>query len=76
MQKCFNPPLPPDLLLSFYISSAKLICAAYHMQQTTAAAACRQVFHVYQVRIGFMEVFYARANPLVLKIWQFAFVHS
>jgi len=46
--KCFNPPLPSDLLLSFYISSAKLICAAYHMQQMNAATAGRQVFHVYQ----------------------------
>ncbi|KJH52473.1 hypothetical protein DICVIV_01319 [Dictyocaulus viviparus] len=27
----FNPPLPQDQLLSFYISSCKLVCASYHM---------------------------------------------
>ncbi|KAK6017770.1 hypothetical protein OSTOST_16703, partial [Ostertagia ostertagi] len=33
----FNPPLPQDQLLSFYISSCKLVCASYHMvsKQTT-----------------------------------------
>jgi len=46
-QKCFLPALPADLLLSFYVSSAKLICAAYHMQiQPTTG---RQTFTVYQV---------------------------
>ncbi|KHJ75596.1 hypothetical protein OESDEN_13880 [Oesophagostomum dentatum] len=27
----FNPPLPQDQLLSFYISSCRLVCASYHM---------------------------------------------
>ncbi|VDO78691.1 unnamed protein product [Haemonchus placei] len=27
----FNPPLPQDQLMSFYISSCKLVCASYHM---------------------------------------------
>ncbi|KAK6051802.1 rogdi-like family protein [Cooperia oncophora] len=27
----FNPPLPQDQLLSFYISSCKLVCASYQM---------------------------------------------
>lgn len=46
INKCFIPALPADLLLSFYISSAKLICAAYHMQSQTATG--RQTFIVYQ----------------------------
>uniref|UniRef100_A0A915KBG2 Uncharacterized protein n=1 Tax=Romanomermis culicivorax TaxID=13658 RepID=A0A915KBG2_ROMCU len=45
INKCFNPALPPDLLLSFYISSAKLICAAYHVQNLGAAG---RSFNVYQ----------------------------
>ncbi|MFH4980789.1 hypothetical protein AB6A40_007498 [Gnathostoma spinigerum] len=29
--RCFNPSLPSDLVFSYYISSSRLICAAYHM---------------------------------------------
>ena len=29
--KSFNPPLPHDILLSYYIASAKLVCAAYQV---------------------------------------------
>uniref|UniRef100_A0AC35GJY1 Protein rogdi n=1 Tax=Panagrolaimus sp. PS1159 TaxID=55785 RepID=A0AC35GJY1_9BILA len=29
--KSFNPPLPHDILLSYYISSTKLVCAAYQV---------------------------------------------
>lgn len=32
--KCFTPPLPNDMLLSFYIVSHKLMCAAYILQET------------------------------------------
>jgi len=46
INKCFTPPLPQDLLLSFYVASYKLICAAYHMQQPTVPG--RHTFHVYQ----------------------------
>jgi hypothetical protein len=45
--RCFNPPLPPDLLLSYYVSSSKLVCAAYHLQPVQSAAG-RQAFSVYQ----------------------------
>ncbi|TKR78049.1 hypothetical protein L596_018918 [Steinernema carpocapsae] len=31
--KCFNPPLPSDILFSYYISSSKLVCAAYNIAQ-------------------------------------------
>lgn len=31
--KSFIPPLPHDILLSFYLSSAKLVCAAYQVAQ-------------------------------------------
>lgn len=41
--KCFNPPLPSDLLLSYYVSSSKLVCAAYHLQATQPAPG-RQAF--------------------------------
>jgi len=44
--KCFAPPLPQELLLSFYVASYKLICAAYHMQQPTLPG--RHTFHVFQ----------------------------
>uniref|UniRef100_A0A1I8B5S8 Protein rogdi n=1 Tax=Meloidogyne hapla TaxID=6305 RepID=A0A1I8B5S8_MELHA len=35
--KSFVPPLPHDILLSFYLSSAKLICAAYQVAQKEGA---------------------------------------
>ncbi|VDN55178.1 unnamed protein product [Dracunculus medinensis] len=28
--RCFIPPLPPDLVFSYYIGSTRLICAAYY----------------------------------------------
>uniref|UniRef100_A0A1I8A0S8 Mab-21 domain-containing protein n=1 Tax=Steinernema glaseri TaxID=37863 RepID=A0A1I8A0S8_9BILA len=31
--KCFNPPLPSDILFSYYLSSARLVCAAYNVAQ-------------------------------------------
>jgi hypothetical protein len=31
--KSFIPPLPHDILLSFYLSTAKLVCAAYQVAQ-------------------------------------------
>uniref|UniRef100_A0A915BXP6 Uncharacterized protein n=2 Tax=Parascaris univalens TaxID=6257 RepID=A0A915BXP6_PARUN len=27
--RCFNPPLPPDLVFSYYIASTRIVCAAY-----------------------------------------------
>uniref|UniRef100_A0A914VPL1 Uncharacterized protein n=1 Tax=Plectus sambesii TaxID=2011161 RepID=A0A914VPL1_9BILA len=45
--KCFNPSLPSDLLLSYYVSSSKIVCAAYHLQATQPAPG-RQAFSVYQ----------------------------
>ncbi|VDN07333.1 unnamed protein product [Thelazia callipaeda] len=29
--RCFNPPLPPDLVFSHYISSNRIVCAAYQV---------------------------------------------
>uniref|UniRef100_A0A0N5A9U0 DHC_N1 domain-containing protein n=1 Tax=Syphacia muris TaxID=451379 RepID=A0A0N5A9U0_9BILA len=29
--KCFKPPLPPDLVFSYYVASTKVICAAYQV---------------------------------------------
>lgn len=29
--KSFNPPLPSDILLSYYVSSTKIVCAAYQV---------------------------------------------
>lgn len=49
--KCFNPPLPPDLALSIYVSSSKLVCAAYHQLATPPAQPNQPIkssFHVYQ----------------------------
>jgi hypothetical protein len=31
--KSFNPPLPNDVLLSYYIASTKLVCAVYHVNK-------------------------------------------
>ncbi|KAL3070158.1 hypothetical protein niasHS_016867 [Heterodera schachtii] len=37
--KSFVPPLPHDILLSFYISSAKIVCAAYQVASAQAGTA-------------------------------------
>lgn len=29
--KCFKPPLPPDVVFSYYVASTRLICAAYQV---------------------------------------------
>uniref|UniRef100_A0A0M3JAY6 Protein rogdi homolog (inferred by orthology to a C. elegans protein) n=1 Tax=Anisakis simplex TaxID=6269 RepID=A0A0M3JAY6_ANISI len=29
--RCFNPPLPNDLVFSYYIASTRIVCAAYLM---------------------------------------------
>lgn len=42
--KSFVPPLPHDILLSFYLSSAKLVCAAYQVAQKEGS----QTVTVYQ----------------------------
>lgn len=33
--RCFNPPLPPDLVFSYYISANRLVCAAYQVTPKT-----------------------------------------
>ncbi|VDM19814.1 unnamed protein product [Wuchereria bancrofti] len=36
--RCFNPPLPPDLVFSYYISANRLVCAAYQVTPKTNGA--------------------------------------
>ncbi|VDK87345.1 unnamed protein product [Litomosoides sigmodontis] len=33
--RCFNPPLPPDLVFSYYIIENRLVCAAYQATSKT-----------------------------------------
>ncbi|KAM3723335.1 Protein rogdi [Dirofilaria immitis] len=36
--RCFNPPLPSDLVFSYYISADRLVCAAYQIASKTNGA--------------------------------------
>ncbi|CAG9540123.1 unnamed protein product [Cercopithifilaria johnstoni] len=36
--RCFNPPLPPDLVLSYYIIANRLVCAAYQVTSKTSGS--------------------------------------
>uniref|UniRef100_A0A915NC87 Protein rogdi n=1 Tax=Meloidogyne javanica TaxID=6303 RepID=A0A915NC87_MELJA len=75
--KSFVPPLPHDILLSFYLSSAKLICAAYQVAQkegtqtvTVFQAECQMpkiVELIQQLNVAFAVVhdFLANFNLLI-----------
>lgn len=39
--RCFNPPLPPDLVFSYYINASRLVCAAYQVTPKTSGALFR-----------------------------------
>uniref|UniRef100_A0A0R3RHX6 Protein rogdi n=1 Tax=Elaeophora elaphi TaxID=1147741 RepID=A0A0R3RHX6_9BILA len=36
--RCFSPPLPPDLVFSYYISANRLVCAAYQVTPKTTGS--------------------------------------
>ncbi|KAF7639516.1 hypothetical protein Mgra_00000844 [Meloidogyne graminicola] len=75
--KSFVPPLPHDILLSFYLSSAKLICAAYQVAQkegtqtvTVFQAECQmpkliELIQQLNVAFGIAHDFLANFNLLI-----------
>ncbi|KAK0417200.1 hypothetical protein QR680_012875 [Steinernema hermaphroditum] len=71
--KCFNPPPPSDILFSYYLSSSKLVCAAYNIAQrpngggqnlTITQADC-QLSHISEV-LQKLEVAY-NVNAMFLQ---------
>lgn len=66
--KSFNPPLPHDILLSYYISATKLVCAAY--QVITAKQNGTQSVTVYQaeVRLPYLIDILHHLNTIFSKV--------
>uniref|UniRef100_A0A7E4W1E3 Protein rogdi homolog n=1 Tax=Panagrellus redivivus TaxID=6233 RepID=A0A7E4W1E3_PANRE len=72
--KCFNPPLAPDILLSYYISSTKIVCAAYQVvtlkqngsQSVSVYQAEAQLPHLVDV-LHSMNAVFSRAQDVINK---------
>ncbi|KAH7731673.1 leucine-zipper-containing transcription factor LZF [Aphelenchoides avenae] len=80
--KTFNPPLPSDVLLSYYVSSTKLVCACYHV---TKAATGAQTVTIYQAEcqlpylvetIQLLDQTFASVHDLFSNYSIFANCHS
>lgn len=80
--KTFTPPLPNDVLLSYYVSSTKLVCACYHV---TKAANGAQTVTIYQAEsqlpylvevIHLLDTAFAITHDLLSNYSIFASSHS
>uniref|UniRef100_A0AC34RJ18 Protein rogdi n=1 Tax=Panagrolaimus sp. JU765 TaxID=591449 RepID=A0AC34RJ18_9BILA len=72
--KSFNPPLPHDILLSYYISASKLVCAAYQVvtmkqngaQSVTVYQAEAHLPHLVDV-LQHLNTVFSRVQDLLTK---------
>uniref|UniRef100_A0A183GGM4 Coiled-coil domain containing 52 n=1 Tax=Heligmosomoides polygyrus TaxID=6339 RepID=A0A183GGM4_HELPZ len=63
----FNPPLPQDQLLSFYISSCRLICACYHMVPKQAAPQGLSI-SVAECQLSYLDEVLQQLNTAMIQL--------
>lgn len=49
--RCFNPPLPPDLVFSYYIVENRLVCAAYQVTSKAGGTLFEMFLYMYNLNI-------------------------